>query len=379
MANLHKQLPLLLVLPLVGPALLMGLGLGVVRHASPAVVVAVASAVILLPPLALAAPFRGRTVALPLMAALWSMALITVFPVYFPAERDEALAAGVAVFALPLGFDPDPAWATALDAALPALPSGERPAVPATPGEAPRLAIRPAREADPPPLADGDSVVLPYEGSGRTLSVPVDWEQGGREPVETWMLFDTGATLTSLDHETIEALGIKVPRDAPTVNLRTANGATEAQVVLVDRLWIGGLPVDGVTVSVCDACADEHSRGLLGLNVSGRFLVTVDQSRGELVLQPSAQAAERLLDVAPWTEVEATATRWPDGRVEVEVRLHNLAPRTIREARVEIGCEGTWMATLQDVPAGTEQKATVSLPVGAVCEGYTVRLAGARW
>jgi clan AA aspartic protease (TIGR02281 family) len=282
---------------------------------------------------------------------------------------------------LPFGIDSEALPVDALDAAWPrplvgrVVPTGAEPEVAETlppPLAPPESTTGAARD-----LAD-EAVVLPYEGTGRSLTVPVSLEADEAE-VDVWMLFDTGATLTTLDNATLKRLGLTVPADAPQLTVRTANGERISDVVLVDRLWIGGFAVEGVSISVCDECAGDNAVGLLGLNVSGRFLVTVDQARRELVLQPRDATRDRSVDIAPWLELWAQASRWPDGRVEVEVEVENLSTREVRDVKVDISCVKTWVAELAVVPPEGSASTIVSLPRGTDCETYSVALGGARW
>ena len=106
-------------------------------------------------------------------------------------------------------------------------------------------------------------MILPTEGSKGTLKVPVTVE-GPKGQFEVSMLFDTGATLTTLNRATLKRIGGKVPRDAPQMTMQTAAGPQTTTIVSVDRLWVGGLEVKGVTVSVCEPCATGGTVGLLG-------------------------------------------------------------------------------------------------------------------
>jgi len=198
--------------------------------------------------------------------------------------------------------------------------------------------------------------------------------------VEVPMMFDTGATVTTLDTATLTRLGVRVPSDAPEITMHTANGDRIAKLVLMEHVWIGGLGVEGVTVGVCDACADDKSRGLLGLNVSSQFLVTLDTVRKEVVLQGREGAADRLIDVGPWLKVESKAMIWPDGRIEVEVWGQNRAERQVIEADIGITCSAeTFRVRLANIPPRGKATTTSSLPRGANCETYKVSLDRARW
>jgi hypothetical protein len=194
------------------------------------------------------------------------------------------------------------------------------------------------------------------------------------------MVFDTGATFTTLDRATLGRLGVSVPADAPTLRFQTAGGERESPLVLLPRIWVGGFAVEGVTVGVCEDCANDDSVGLLGLNVSRRFLVTVDQARQELILEPRTEVTDSTSDIQPWVSLEATATRFPDGRVEVAVDLANEGPRDLLGAEVLVACDQSWTVRMGPVPAGEGAAATVSLGLGATCaDGYTVSLSRAAW
>ena len=192
------------------------------------------------------------------------------------------------------------------------------------------------------------------------------------------MLFDTGATLTTLNQSALDALGVVVPADAPEVTLRTASGERTAKVALIERMWIGGLEVNGITVALCEECAGSRTTGLLGLNISGRFRVTVDGHRRELILQPR-ESIDHAVDLSPWLSIRATAVHWSDGRIEVQVGADSVAARTVASVEVEIHCDETFTAVLEEIPPGGSREVTVSLPLGTDCTDYTVEMRTGRW
>lgn len=246
---------------------------------------------------------------------------------------------------------------------------------------APVAASAPKAEAlpsAPPRPLEGDAVVLPYEGSGHSLALPV---QAGE--LDLTMLFDTGATLTTMNRATLRRLGVSVPADAPVLELRTANGPAQAPIVLLPRLWVGGVEVPGVTVGVCEPCADDEVVGLLGLNVTGRFLVTLDTARKEVSFAPRAGAEDRLLDVGPWLTLDADLRAWPDGRVKAEIHAENLATRAITAAEVALSCADDaarrWVKPLGAIKAGERATREVALEGAEDCAAWKVALASARW
>lgn len=370
MANLLRALLGLLAASAGATAIALVLGAGVIRQGGPVWVAAGAGALVILPALGLAAAGQRLKLGLSASVLLWAVLLLAGFPLYFPGERAQSLRTGLAVLSYPFGLSVSPGVGERLDALLPAGPTARVPPVFAAPIE-------------PPPVpseglvASQDQVVLPMEGDGRTLTLPATFE-GPKGEVEVEMLFDTGATLTTLDRVTLERLGVDVPADAPKVTVRTAAGERVTQLVLLDRVWVAGLAAEGVTVSVCDACFGDETAGLLGLNITGHFLATLDPARRELTLIPHGPP-NRALDVAPWLNLEAGATRWPDGRVEVEIKAKNRSRRHIERADVAIRCGPGYLATVGDLDPGETGTALVSLPAGTDCAGYTIGLERASW
>ena len=150
-------------------------------------------------------------------------------------------------------------------------------------------------------------------------------------------------------------------------------------MALLDRIWLGDLPIDGVAIATCEPCAGPDTVGLLGLNVSGGFNMTIDADRREVVFTHRA-AHERHLDVKPFTDLNATFSRYPGGRVEVEVRLANNSRRGLSEATAGVKCKDQqWQVGLTDIEPGTEGTARTRLPEHDSCEQYEISLDGARW
>lgn len=347
-------------------ALAVVIGLGVLRGL-PAFQVGLSAALLLVLPVGGLYLLSGRR-DVGLVASVWGWPLLLLLglPGYFPGEVDDAMASGLAVLAAAGGPEAT-RHAARLAGVIPTGRDGEPP-----PPEAERAL--PACDPVNVTLAE-DQVALPYEGAGHSMAVPVQFGE-----VELPMLFDTGASVTTLGAASLADIGLRVSASAPEITLRTANGERKARLVLVDRLWVGGFPVDGVTVGVCEECADERTAGLLGLNVSGQFLVTVDTVRKEVLFQARQGRQDRVVDVGPWLKVKATARLFPDGRVEVEATGQNSAPRGISEAEVGIHCGAeSFVARLANIEPGGQGRATLSLPRGTECDEYRVTLDHAWW
>lgn len=346
------------------------LGLGLHRHASPWAISAAATLLVFGPPLAVAAvDRRQRMPRLAVGLLVWPLALWLILPVYFPGERRDAVATGIALVGGGGSWDD---VARAVADGLPDEPIMARPEVPE--------AVALAQEAPPPakPLGD-EQIALPYEGEGRRLSVPVVFEHGDVSR-EVYMMLDTGATYTTLPADLLKSLGIHLSADDRVIELHTANGKREASIVLLDRVWLGDLPIDGVAVATCEECASSDTVGLLGLNVAGGFNLNIDADRREVVFTARA-SYDRALDVKQFSVLDAQFTRYPGGRVEVAVSLLNESDdRTIRIAEASVHCgTDTWTVALHDIGPGARQTTKQRLPEHEACESYEISLEKAVW
>jgi hypothetical protein len=307
---------------------------------------------------------------------------------YFPGERAEAARRGLRSAGSIAGEDFASAIARTGVALVDRLgrdvapaDAGARPEQPvaaATTAHAPRR-LAAATAAVIEPARPNSTVLLPYEGDRASVRVRVDVD--GPEIGERFeMIFDTGATLTTLDRATLDRLDIIVPGNAPWITLRTANGEIEAPLVLVDAIWLGDEPVEWVTVAVCDGCTSPPAVGLLGLNTSQRFHVTLDHDRQRLELTRREREDDRALDIGQWLKIRSRATRQWTGSVDVALTATNVAHRRIEEAVVDLSCgDQVFAIQIDDIPAEGERTTEISLPRGTDCSRQKVELARGHW
>lgn len=359
--------------PLWGAAVVAATGFGLLRGLSLVHALTLGLAAPLLSAVGAATLLGRRPLSWALALAGTGLVVLLSFPDYAPADRGPALRTGAEALAERVGLESAGAGAAA--ERLASWLGSEAQPVSAVVEPAP---VEPPRKIDSPPRED-NVVELPYEGEGRSMRVQATFE-GVRSDRELTMLFDTGASFTTLDRANLATLGVAVNDDLPTVRLNTANGTIEAPVVLVPAIWVGDQPVEWVTVAVCEDCRQGEVKGLLGLNVSGQFGVALDHDDRLITLTPR-EDAERHLDIEPWLGISSMANGWPDGRVEVTVVVDNKAPRSVSEAVVEVRCQGdaSFAVQLDDLPARGSKESTVKLPRGTDCGSYSVGLLTARW
>jgi len=369
------------------------LGLGLERGIPALASVTVALVSVLLPARGLSTLLGRSWRAEAAAVMLWSCAVLAVLPMYaadFPAAVRGGLSFALSPFgegiAAPASEFAHTFTRRLVDAGRAPRPLAEQfdqpsaPAAEAEPEAESALEAEgsgaPAGEEQP---EQGGLVVLPVEGQGTSLKVMVliDAPAGPRE-IE--LLFDTGATLTTLDRRTLGELGIPIPADSPVAVLQTANGRVESPVVLLERLWLGHVPLDNVSVAVCDSCAQDSTRGLLGLNATSLFDVTMNASDQELRLLPVAIDGDRRLDVNHWLQLSAVVTMYRMGRVEVVVDVENSAVVDVSEAVSELDCgEQSFAVQVDEIPAGGSASTELELPRGTDCRSYRVILRSARW
>ncbi len=181
------------------------------------------------------------------------------------------------------------------------------------------------------PFADvGDvdhskALSVPFAEEGTAILMDVTLH-GPKAELELPYLFDTGASYTTISSTQAAKLGIAVPEDAPTLTFNTASGPRESRMVHLPALELGQVRIAGLLVSVCDACVNERTQGLLGLNVMREFFVQMDYKNQRMQLLPRMAEAHpnRAYDIEPVVElkVEGAAEVWL-GRVRWTVLVRN--------------------------------------------------------
>ena len=149
----------------------------------------------------------------------------------------------------------------------------------------------------PSPAAVPQGVTVRYFDSGGGMYVKV--QVAGQ--VETWMLFDTGATFCTISRSLADAIGIRYDSGTPIMILQTANGVKVESFVRIPSLRIGSLEVRNVAATVDvplfsrgaqtpPVPFDPKARnGILGLSFLDHFIVKLDPGDGTLTFIPRPQ------------------------------------------------------------------------------------------
>ncbi|MCH2186320.1 hypothetical protein MK280_10660, partial [Myxococcota bacterium] len=144
---------------------------------------------------------------LPFASALWAVVLLLALPGWFPGEVPAATDRGLARLLGPAGAH----WVGASvepAADLVSVPAAsETTGFTAHPSNAQAASAKTGAPSQAPPSREKPAtVILPYRGNQTSLRIPVDFD--GPELGERFeMIFDTGATFTTLDHASLRKLG----------------------------------------------------------------------------------------------------------------------------------------------------------------------------
>ncbi len=203
---------------------------------------------------------------------------------------------------------------------------------------------------------EGEELLISFQREGSAVVVPV-WFSGPSGTAKVKMIFDTGATLTTLNRATLRSLGLVEDPSAPTVISHTANGTVRRRLTVVDGAALGSARVArGLTVAICDACATGKVVGLLGLNFTRNFKVSMDHEEGRIGLVPKLPPPDHTYDARHFIKLDGARGLWRGSMLGVDLVVRNLAPRALRDVRItaEVGTSGSkrlLRSTLKEIPA----------------------------
>lgn len=100
-------------------------------------------------------------------------------------------------------------------------------------------------------------------------------------------IVDTGATYTAITADTAEKLNLDLA-NTPKIPIMTANGRIWVPKIRLHQLQLGALVANEVEVTVLPVRETPHFSGLLGLNFTNRYIMTVDPVQGRLMFKPLA-------------------------------------------------------------------------------------------
>ncbi len=127
------------------------------------------------------------------------------------------------------------------------------------------------------PINESDAISLTPHGSHLLAQAVFNDSTIGH------LLLDTGASLTVITPQMLEALSLSHTRPLRRAWFNTASGVIEAPIYLINRLSIGGRSVQQLEVAVMEL-GGQNIHGLLGMNFLQHFRFSIDQQRNMLYL-----------------------------------------------------------------------------------------------
>lgn len=103
---------------------------------------------------------------------------------------------------------------------------------------------------------------------------------------------DTGASMTTIPSAVADRLGLRNPGN-PRVQVQTASGIAEGEVVRLPQVQLGALRLRGLEAVVLDLPNTLSQKGLLGMNALRRWRVQIDGERGVLRLEQRRPGGRR--------------------------------------------------------------------------------------
>ena len=124
------------------------------------------------------------------------------------------------------------------------------------------------------------------EGGETRVPLAVDghyWLRAEVNGVPVDFLVDTGATLTAVNADTAEEVGIEPRRGGLPIQLNTANGSVAAQLGTIEELRFGNVAARGLDAVIAPNLGDTN---VIGMNLLSR-LKGWRVEEGELILVPN--------------------------------------------------------------------------------------------
>jgi len=128
--------------------------------------------------------------------------------------------------------------------------------------------------------------------SGKLWVTPKIWNNNLNKLSSTMMLFDTGASMTTIDIKIANRSGISL-KNAESITTRGVGGTVKGYLVTIKEFWLGGLNIGTVAAHVIPFSIDSEVQAVLGMNILKGFKTTIDllhkaeDGLGAIFLEPT--------------------------------------------------------------------------------------------
>lgn len=137
----------------------------------------------------------------------------------------------------------------------------------------PEAILRHLPQAAQPQVVEGKVTRVPLAEDGHF------WVRASIDGTPRRFLVDTGATLTTISPQTAQDAGLRIARDGPRIELRTANGNATGRIVVIRELKIGNAVARNIEAVVAPGLGETNVLGmnfltrLKGWRVEGHVMV----------------------------------------------------------------------------------------------------------
>ena len=128
--------------------------------------------------------------------------------------------------------------------------------------------------------------------SGKLWVTPKIWNNNLNKLSAIAMLFDTGATMTTIDVGIANRAGISL-KNAEEIAVRGIGGIVNGHLVTIKEFYLGGVNIGTIAAHVIPFSADSEVQAVIGMNVLRGFKTTIDlqhkteDGSGAIFLEPT--------------------------------------------------------------------------------------------
>jgi len=128
--------------------------------------------------------------------------------------------------------------------------------------------------------------------SGKLWITPKIWNSNLNKLSAVDMLFDTGATMTTIDVGIANRAGISL-KNSEKIAVRGIGGIVEGYLVIIKEFCLGGVNIGTIAAHVIPFSVDSEVQAVLGMNVLKGFRTTIDllhktdDGLGAIFLEPT--------------------------------------------------------------------------------------------
>ncbi|MBN2723546.1 MAG: clan AA aspartic protease [Deltaproteobacteria bacterium] len=141
------------------------------------------------------------------------------------------------------------------------------------------------------------------------------------------LILDTGATISTISGKLASELGV-IPTGKIS-SVKTAGGETSMPIGILESITVGSHTVSPFIVAICDHCSSQDSQGLIGLNFTRHFHISIDSTLGRINLDRIKKWVDRKDEIEPFIETTELTGDIQKDRLSIKGKITNHSNRKI--------------------------------------------------